>query len=102
MREKKPTLLLQRIFELRKAKKISLSQLGKVMGGVENSTASHIENGDIPLKAEYIPAIAKLLGVKPWELFVDYDSNQAGPLTDEEVRLVLTHRRVRSEEKKKN
>jgi transcriptional regulator with XRE-family HTH domain len=99
--EKKPTLLLQKIFELRKKKKIGLTELGKVLGGIGGSTASQIENGAIPLKAEYIPAIAKLLGVQAWELFVDYKSNQAGPLTDEEVDLVLSFRQVRSEKKKK-
>jgi transcriptional regulator with XRE-family HTH domain len=97
VKEKKPTPLLQKIFELRKAKKISLDELGKVMGGVNNSTASHIENGDVPLKAEHIPAIAKLLGVEAWELFVDYQKQGNFPLTKEEEKVILLYRKIKNE-----
>lgn len=95
MNEEKPTQLLQRIFDLRKAKKISLIQLGKALGGVNGSTASQIENGEIPLKAEYIPAIAKLLEVEPAQLFVDYEAKQVGLLSEEEARLVLAYRKLK-------
>lgn len=95
MKEKKPTPLLQRIFELRKAQKISLDQLGKVMGGVNNSTASHIENGEVPLKAEYIPSIAKLLGVEPWELFIGYQKKGPLPLTKEEEKVIQLYRKLK-------
>lgn len=71
MIEKKPTPLLQKIFELRRAKGINLEALGKVLGGVTPEAASKVENGQTPLKAEYIPAVAKLLGVQIWELFAE-------------------------------
>ncbi len=98
MIEKKPTKLLQKIFELRKLKKIKLDQMAKVMGGVTRVTASRIENGDIPLKAEYLPAIAKLLGVEPWELFIDYNQQGTLPLTKEEEKMVLLYRKMKSKE----
>ena len=97
MIEKKPTPLLQRIFELRKARGISLDDLGRVMGGITRSTTSSIENGIIPLRAEYIPAIAKLLGVAPWELFIDYDAGETGPLDKDEKTLVLNFRLVETD-----
>lgn len=97
MIEKKPTPLLQRIFELRKSKKISLKELGKALGGVQTATASQIENGDTPLKAEYLPAVAKLLGVPIWELFSDYDPKEIGPLSEEEKAIVLNLRRFSDE-----
>lgn len=95
MNEKKPTKLLQRIFDLRKSKKISLVELGNVLGGVNSSTASQIENGEIPLKAEYIPAIAQLLSVEPSQLFMDYEPKNIGPLSPEEARLVLAYRKLK-------
>jgi transcriptional regulator with XRE-family HTH domain len=101
MNEKKPNRLLQKIFELRKAKGISLSQLGRVMGGVGKSAASHIENGDAPLKAEHIPSVAKLLGVQPWELFVDYKVGEIGPFSEDERELVLNFRAAKDEESRK-
>lgn len=94
--EIKPTPLLQRIFDLRKTKKISLTRLGKVLGGVGNSAASHIENGDVPLKAEYIPAIAKLLGLAPWELFIDPKENEIGLLSERERELIVNFRKINS------
>ena len=64
------------------------------MGNVKKGTASAIENGDVPLKTEYIPAIAKLLGVQPWELFVDYQEKEVGPLSEEEKDLILEVRKM--------
>ncbi len=97
MREKKPTPLLQRIFELRKTRRISLAQLGKALGGVQTATASQIENGDTPLKAEHIPAVAKLLGVQAWELFANYDLKEVGPLNANEKNLILNFRKAKNE-----
>lgn len=93
MKERKPTKLLQRIFELRKQNKITLAELGKVMGNVTGSTASDIENGYVPLKAEHLPAIAKLLGVKTWELFLTYQDKEVGPLSEEEKTIILETRK---------
>ena len=64
------------------------------MGGVTDSTASDIENGAVPLKAEYLPAIADLLGVQVWELFVDYDAKEIGPLSDQEKAHLLNLRQI--------
>ncbi len=94
MKETKPNPLLQKIFDLRKAKKITLDELGKVMG-VKKATAGHIENGLTPLKGEHIPAIAKLLGVKIWELFSGYEEPGLGALSEEEAKLVLTYRKIK-------
>ena len=96
MIEKKPNPLLQKIFDLRKAKKINLAQLGEVMG-VKRPTAGKIENGDIPLPSDRIPAIAKLLGVKIWELFSGYQKPGLGELSEEEAKLVLTYRKIKNE-----
>jgi transcriptional regulator with XRE-family HTH domain len=101
VRETKPNPLLQRIFELRKAKKISLEQLGKALGGIKAATASQIENGDTPLKAEHIPAVAKLLGVQPWELFIDYNLKETGPLTVNEKNLILNFRKAKNESERR-
>lgn len=99
MKETKPNPLLQKIFELRKAKKITLDELGKVMG-VKKATAGHIENGLTPLKGEYIPAIAKLLGVKIWELFEGYEDSDVVPLSEEETELILAYRKVKKKKTK--
>lgn len=96
MREKKPTKLLQKIFELRKKKRITLSELGKAMG-VKSTTAGAIENGIIPLKAEHLPAIAKLLDIQPWELLVDYNADEIGPLSEQEKAMVLNLRKLSDE-----
>ncbi|MDL1870647.1 helix-turn-helix domain-containing protein [Deltaproteobacteria bacterium PRO3] len=101
MIEKKPSPLLQKIFEVRKAKGITLKQLGKVIGNISESGASSVENGDVPLKAEYLPAVAKLLGVKVWELFSSYDPRDLGPLQDEEKSLVLNFRGIDSPKNRK-
>lgn len=93
MIEKKPTPLLQKIFELRKSKKISLKQLGQVLK-VKTATASQIENGETSLKAEYLPAVAKLLGVKTWQLFEDYQKEEIGPLSKEEKTLIQNFRKI--------
>lgn len=101
MNEKKPSLFLQKIFELRKAKRINLSQLGKVLGNIGKSAASHIENGDVPMKVEHVPAVAKLLGVQPWELFVDYKAGEIGPFNEDERELVLNFRTIKNEKSRK-
>ena len=67
------------------------------MGNITPEAASLIENGEVPLKAEYIPAIAKLLGVAPWELFIDYDARETGPLNENEKALVLNFRHASSD-----
>lgn len=97
MNERKPTKLLQKIFDLRKKQRITLPKLGEVMGGITGTTAGHIENGNVPLKAEYLPAIAKLLGVSTWELFVDYDAEEIGPLSEQEKAMVLNLRKLSDE-----
>lgn len=97
MIEKKPTPLLQKIFDLRRAKKITLEELGKAIG-VKRPTAAHIENGTIPLKAEHIPTIAKLLGVEAWELFVD-EKKEGIPLTKDEEDVVLLYRKIKNRKK---
>lgn len=98
MKEKKPTPLLQKIFDLRKAQKITLAELGKVMG-VKRPTAGKIENGEIPLPSDKIPAIAKLLKVKIWELFSGYQDPGIGALSEEEAKLVLAYRKIQSDKK---
>lgn len=71
--------------------------MGEVMGGITPEAASKIENGDVPLKAEHIPAIARLLGIPTWELFIDYDARETGPLSEKEQALVLNFRRAASD-----
>ena len=101
MKEKKPTPLLQKIFDLRKAKGISLAELGKCLGNITNSGASSIENGEVPLQAEYLPAVAKLLEVESWELWVNEKSGEVGILKEDEKKLVLHFRQLETEEKRK-
>lgn len=67
--------------------------------GVKKGNAGAIENGDVPLKSEYLPAIAKLLGVEPWELFVDYSNKEVGPLSDAEKVLIYQVRQIIPKEK---
>jgi transcriptional regulator with XRE-family HTH domain len=101
MRETKPSPFLQKIFDIRKAKKITLDKLGKVMGGITPEAASRIENGDIQLKVGHVPAIAKLLGVQAWELFVEYKTGEIGPFSEEEKELILNFRAAKDEESRK-
>lgn len=46
-----------------------------------------------------IQEIAKALDVEPWELVVDYDAGEVGPLSEEEKTLVLEYRRLATENK---
>lgn len=101
MKEEKPSPLLQKIFNLRRTKGITLEQLGKAMGGLTQESVSRIENGDTVLKAEDLPAIAKLLGVRVWELFADYDPKEIGPLSEEEKALMIYFRQTPSNKEKK-
>ncbi len=94
MNEKKPNKLLQKIFEVRRTKKIGLDKLAKLLRVKSPEAASRIENGINPLNANYLEDISKLLGLKTWELFVDYDAGEVGPLNDEEKTLILDFRKV--------
>ena len=99
MIEEKPTILLQRIFEIRRAKKISLQELATVLKVKTQEAASRIENGQIPLRGECIPAIAKLLKVEIWELFQDYGTSGDEPLNEEARSIVGLWRKLRQEDK---
>ncbi len=99
MIEKKPNRLLQRIFEVRRARKIGLDKLAKPLRVKTREAASKIENGQNPLNANYLEDVAELLGMKIWELFVDYESGEIGPLSQEEKSLVLEYRRMATENK---
>lgn len=96
--DKKPTQLLQKIFDLRKAKKITLTQLGDAIG-VKQTTIGNIENGNVPLKASDIPKIAKVLGVAPWQLFVEGEHDRLVPLSKKEEKIILALRKIESEGK---
>ncbi len=98
MIEKKPHSFLQRIFELRKARGVTLKELGKVCK-VGESGASSIENGDAPLRAECIPEIAKLLKVEIWELFQDYGTSGNEPLNEEARNMVGLWRKLNEADK---
>lgn len=83
---------MQRIFEIRKVRGITLKELGNVCGVSSVAGISSIENGDVPLKAGHLPAIAKLLGVEIWELFRDYSDSESWPSTKEEGDLLKMFR----------
>lgn len=101
MNEKKPLLVLQKIYELRKAKKISLAEMAEAFGVKSDAGASLIENGEVPLRADRLDSIAKLLGVNVWQLFIEEDSlGEAWPLNNDEKTLVSYFRKIPSKEKK--
>ncbi len=64
---------------------------------MKGATAGSIENGDVPLKASDIPKIAKLLGVEPWQLFIDSQTQKLMAVSNEEEVLVLTFRKIKKE-----
>lgn len=56
-----------RIRELRKARKLTQQQLAEKVG-ISYTHLGRIENGERGLDMEYIPAFAKALDVKPYEI----------------------------------
>ena len=101
MIEKKPTHFLQRIFEIRKVRGITLKELGNVCGVSSVAGISSIENGDVPLKAGHLPAIAKLLGVEIWELFRDYSDSESWPSVEVATFALILMRNLTQKKKKK-
>lgn len=104
MIEVKPLPVLQKIYELRKAKKISLEEISKAFGVETQAGASLIENGNTPLKVSSIYRIAALLGVKPFELFVEEDFDrrkEPAPLRQDESILLNNFRKILREDKRR-
>lgn len=56
-----------RIRQIRKAKKLTMAQLG-VLAGTEASTINKLEKGQIKLSTEWMSRLAKCLDVQPTEL----------------------------------
>lgn len=44
-----------------------------------------------------IQEIAKALEVEPWELVINYDAGEIGPLSQEQKALIVEHRRMAPE-----
>lgn len=105
MNEKKPFPFLQKIYEIRKIKKISLTELAPAFGVGTNQGASLIENGSVSLRAEQIYDVAMVLGVPAWQLFIDDSAakhkTDLGPLDEDEGTLISEFRKIPTNAKKK-
>jgi transcriptional regulator with XRE-family HTH domain len=62
--------LTNRIREIRRAAKLTLDQLAERMG-VDPSTVSRLEKGEVKISAEYLRALAAALGRHPLEFIGD-------------------------------
>lgn len=112
MIECKPNFVLQRIFDIRRFKKITLKELGACMG-VNHGTASQIENGAVPITLDKILSVCKRLGIEPWALFIedkafDFPKNltnsilsKVRTLDADEILLISKYRKIRSSTKKR-
>ncbi len=77
--------LLQRIRNFRKNAKLTQQDVAKQLG-INQATYSAMERGSQRLFADYLPKIAKVLGIPIWQLFVDPEKR--GEL-DEETKAFL-------------
>ena len=83
-------MALNRIKELRKKKKLTQQELGKLVG-LDYTHIGRIENGERTLDVEYLEIFAKALGVKPYELLPK--EWQPQEITEEEKQLLELFRK---------
>lgn len=77
-----------RIKELRKAQKLTQQQLAEKVG-ISYTHLGRIENGERGLDMEYIPAFAKALGVKPYEILPqEWQPEEITPEEREILRMI--------------
>lgn len=77
-----------RIRELRKARKLTQQQLAEKVG-ISYTHLGRIENGERGLDMEYIPAFAKALGVKPYEILPkEWQPEEISPEEREILRMI--------------
>lgn len=92
--------LLQRIWMLRKKARVSQRQMADCLK-IGQTTYSAMERGQNEMLLRYIPKIAKALNVQTWELFVDYQKGEVGPLSDQEKRLIAHFRGAKTQKQRK-
>lgn len=83
-------MALNRIKELRKKKKLTQQELGKLVG-LDYTHIGRIENGERTLDVEYLEIFAKALGVKPYELLPK--EWQPQEITEEEKQILELFRK---------
>lgn len=69
-------------------------RIGRDLGGLNKTVKSNKD-----FKWSSIQEIAKALEVEPWELVIDEEAGETGPLSQEEKALVLEYRRLAAENK---
>lgn len=83
-------MVLNRIKELRKKKKLTQQELAKLVG-LDYTHIGRIENGERTLDVEYLERFAIALGVKPYELLPK--EWQPQEITEEERQLLELFRK---------
>lgn len=75
-------------------KGLNQTELGK-RAGLQQESISRLINRTRKPNLQTIEKIALALEASPWELFVDNDSGEVGPLSKEEKTLVSNYRAIR-------
>lgn len=83
-------MVLNRIKELRKIKKLTQQELAKLVG-LDYTHIGRIENGERTLDVEYLEVFATALGVKPYELLPKEWQPQT--ITEEEQQILALFRK---------
>lgn len=95
------TIIGQRIRKIRKKKKVTQRQLGKILS-VSDSTVSHYENGSRNISLEELIAICNHFDVNVDEVLginqKGESTNNKIKLSDDEVTLILELRKTKSYE----
>jgi transcriptional regulator with XRE-family HTH domain len=79
-------------FELQK-RGVKQTELAKI-AGLKQESISRLVNQTRRPNLQTVNKIAKALKLKPWELFVDYDAGEIGPLSKDEKTAILEYRGI--------
>jgi len=91
--------LLQKIWRRRKILRLNQAEMAKRLG-VKQRAYSAIESGENRMYADYLPEIARALGLSVGDLFEEVDP-KIGPLNKEEKTFVSALREITSAKARK-
>lgn len=92
-------LIRDKFYRILEKKKITQLQVAQ-NGNIDHTVLSKSLREKSDPKVSTVYRMARGLDVEPWQLFVDEDSSQVGPLSDEEKALILDFRKIPSDVKK--